>query len=233
MSKTAKPNNDGPMNLDPDQVKAYLEQNPDFFAQFPDMVTEIQIPHISRGAISLLEKRQEMQRNKITEMEEQLSILIDNARVNEVIFKAISEIYISLVGCPSIAELENVVSKICQDHLYLVQFRLLQPQDEAYLHLQAKLGDKGTYLGRLSNELMEVVFDEEAKSIALIEVVYESEECEEIFGIAAFGAKQADHFQPQMDTFFIKELARLLSKHFVHLVKGDEVSQVEGEAQAE
>lgn len=219
MSKTVTSNNDDQPNLDSSLVKEYLEQNPEFFAQYPDMVTDLQIPHVSRGAISLLEKRQEMQRNKITEMEEQLSILIENARVNEVIFKAISEIYISLVGCNSIAELEKIVSDICQQHLYLVQFRLLQPQDEAYLHLQAKLGGKGTYLGRLSTELMDVVFDDNAKSVALIEVVHESEESEEIFGIAAFGAKDSDHFQPQMDTFFIKELARLLSKHFVHLVK--------------
>lgn len=219
MSKMVTTNNEDLQGLDPKLVKEYLEQNPDFFAQYPEMVTQIQIPHISRGAISLLEKRQEMQRAKITEMEDQLSILIDNARVNEVIFKAISEIYISLVGCQSIAELEQIVSEICQQHLYLVQFRLLQPQDEAYLHLQAKLDGKGTYLGRLSVELMDVVFDEEAKSVALIEVVHEDDESEEIFGIAAFGAKAADHFQPQMDTFFIKELARLLSKHFVHLVK--------------
>ena len=66
---------------------------------------------------------------------------------------------------------------------------------------------------------MEVVFDEKAHSIALMEVVHESEDTEEIFGIAAFGAKDADHFQPQMDTFFIRELARLLSRHFVHLVR--------------
>lgn len=218
MSKSVTPNKDDQPSLDAEQVKTYLEQHPEFFVQFPDMVNELEIPHISKGAISLLEKRQEIQRTKITEMEEQLAILLDNARVNEVIFNAISEIYIQLVGCDSIAELEKTVSKICQDHLYLVQFRLLQPQDEAYLHLQAKLGNKGTYLGRVSDELLEVVFDQPAKSVALIEVTHESDDSEEIFGIAVFGAKQADHFQPSMDTFFIKELARLLSKHFVHLI---------------
>lgn len=217
MSKLVTPNLDD-LVLDADLVKEYLEQNLDFFAKYPELVNQLQITHVSRGAVSLLEKRQEMQRAKITQLEEELTTLIGNARVNEVIFKAISEIYIALVGCNSIQQLEETVNKICQEHLYLVQFRLLQPQDQAYLHLQAKLGDRGTYLGRVSEELMEVVFDEKAQSIALIEVVHESEDTEEIFGIAAFGAKDADHFQPQMDTFFIRELARLLSRHFVHLV---------------
>ena len=66
---------------------------------------------------------------------------------------------------------------------------------------------------------MEAVFDEHAGSLALIEVVHETETDEEIFGIAAFAAKQADHFQPHMDTFFIRELARLLCRHFVHLTQ--------------
>lgn len=218
MSKLVTPNLDD-LVLDADLVKEYLEQNLDFFAKYPDLVTQLQITHVSRGAVSLLEKRQEMQRAKITQMEEELTTLIGNARVNEVIFKAISEIYISLVGCQSIQQLEDIVNRICQEHLYLVQFRLLQPQDEAYLHLQAKLGNKGTFLGRVSTELMDIVFDDVAKSVALIEVVHESEDAEEIFGIAVFGAKEADHFQPQMDTFFIRELARLLSRHFVHLVR--------------
>lgn len=207
------------VNPDVEKIKTYLTENPDFFAQHPELVTELEIPHMAKGAISLIEKRQEVQRQKITEMEEQLAILMDNARANEVIFKAISEIYISLVGCQSIAELELAVNKVCQDHLYLVQFRLLQPEDIAYLHLQAKLNHRGTFLGRVPEDLMEAVFDEPAGSLALIEVVSESEEYEEIYGIAAFAAKQSDHFQPSMDTFFIRELSRVLSRHFVHLTQ--------------
>ena len=218
MSKAFTPNLDD-LVLDAELVKDYLEQNPNFFADHPELVTQLHIPHASRGAISLLEKRQEMQRAKITQMEEELTILMGHARANEIIFKAISEIYIALVGCQSIAELEQAVNKVCQEHLYLVQFRLLQPVDQAYLHLQAKLNSRGTFLGRVSADLMEAVFDEPAGSIALIEVVHESETDEEIFGIAAFAAKQADHFQPHMDTFFIRELARVLSRHFVHLIR--------------
>ena len=220
MSKVLTPNLDE-LRLDPELVKAYLEQNPSFFAEHPELITQLSIPHDSRGAISLLEKRQEMQRQKITQMEEELTLLMGHARANEVIFKAISEIYIALVGCQSIAELERAVDHVCREHLYLVQFRLLQPEDQAYLHLQAKLTAKGTYLGRVSPELMDAVFDEPAGSIALIEVVHETETEEAIFGIAAFAARQGDHFQPHMDTFFIRELARVLSRHFVFLTRDD------------
>lgn len=218
MSEALTPNFDD-IELDAELVKDYLIQHPDFFLQHPELVTQLKIPHVAKGAISLLEKRQEVQRDKITHMEEELTALMGHARANEVIFKAISEIYISLVGCQSIAELEQAVNRVCQEHLYLFQFRLMQPEDQSYLHLQAKLGEKGTYLGRLKPDLMEAVFATNNGSVALIEVVHESEEDEEIFGIAAFAAKQHDHFQPHMDTFFIRELARLLSRHFVHLVR--------------
>ncbi len=218
MSKALEPNLDD-IILDGELVRDYLQQHPEFFVEYPELVTKLQIPHVSKGAISLLEKRQEVQREKITQMEEQLSLLMGHARANEIIFKAISEIYISLVGCQSIAELEQAVNKVCQEHLYLVQFRLLQPEDQAYLHLQAKLSDHGTYLGRVPVDLMEAVFDEPGGSIALIEISHETEEEEQIYGIGAWAAKQADHFQPHMDTFFIRELARLLGRHFKHLLR--------------
>lgn len=217
MSKALEPNLDV-TSLDATAVKEYLQTHPEFFVEHPELVTKLEIPHVSKGAISLLEKRQEVQREKITQMEEHLSLLMEHARANEVIFKAISEIYISLVGCQSIAELEQAVNDVCQKHLYLVQFRLLQPEDQAYLHLQAKLNDHGTYLGRVSEELMDAVFDEPGGSIALIEITHETEKEEQIYGIGAWAAKQPDHFQPHMDTFFIRELARLLGRHFKYLL---------------
>jgi uncharacterized protein YigA (DUF484 family) len=216
MSKVLHPNYDE-LELDEDLVRAYLEQNPDFFVNHADLVTQLRIPHASHGAVSLLEKRQEIQRAKIIKMEEELSILMGHARQNEIIFRAISDMYIALVGCKSVAALEQAVDKVCQEQLYLAQFRLLQPEDEAYIHLQAKLAGNNSYLGRLAPEVMETVFDGRAQSVALVELNYELDDTEVIFGIAAFASASAQHFQPSMDTLFIDELGRVLSRHAVHL----------------
>lgn len=216
MSKVLHPNYDE-LELDEDLVRAYLEQNPDFFVNHADLVTQLRIPHASHGAVSLLEKRQEIQRAKIIKMEEELSILMGHARQNEIIFRAISDMYIALVGCKSVAALEQAVDKVCQEQLYLAQFRLLQPEDEAYIHLQAKLAGNNSYLGRLAPEVMETVFEGRAQSVALVELNYELDDTEVIFGIAAFASASAQHFQPSMDTLFIDELGRVLSRHAVHL----------------
>lgn len=216
MSKVLTPSIDD-LQLDAELVKEYLEQNPDFFVEHSDLVTKLRIPHASHGAVSLLEKRQEIQRAKIIKMEEELSILLGHARQNEVIFRAISDMYIALVGCKSVAALEEAVDGVCKNQLYLAQFRLLQPEDEAYIHLQAKLAGSTSYLGRLSPEVMETVFDSNAQSVALVELNYEQDDQECIFGIAAFASASAHHFQPSMDTLFIDELGRLLSRHAVHL----------------
>ena len=218
MSKVLHPNYDD-LELDEDLVRAYLEQNPDFFVQHADLVTQLRIPHASHGAVSLLEKRQEIQRAKIIKMEEELSMLLGHARQNEIIFRAISDMYIALVGCTSVASLEQAVDKVCKDQLYLAQFRLLQPEDEAYIHLQAKLAGNNSYLGRLAPEVMETVFDGRAQSVALVELNFEFEDQECIFGIAAFASASAQHFQPSMDTLFIDELGRVLSRHAVHLTE--------------
>ncbi len=216
MSKVLTPELDK-LQLDADLVREYLEQNPNFFVEHGDLVTQLRIPHASHGAVSLLEKRQEIQRAKIIKMEEELNILMGHARQNEVIFRAISDMYIALVGCKSVAALEEAVDGVCKNQLYLAQFRLLQPEDQAYIHLQAKLAGNTSYLGRLTPEVMETVFDKNAQSVALVELNYEQDGQECIFGIAAFAAASAQHFQPSMDTLFIDELGRLLSRHAVHL----------------
>lgn len=218
MSKVLTPNLDE-LKLDDELVKAYLQQHPDFFVKHQDLLTQLALPHETRGSISLLERRQEIQRARIVQMEDELSELMGHARQNEVIFKAISQIYISLVGCQSVAQMQQAVDDVCTEQLYLAQFRLLQPEDEAYLHLQAKLNGNPSYLGRLNPDVLSAVFSKSVQSVALVELTYQDQDNDIIFGIAAFGSSSAHHFQPQMDTLFINELGRLLSRHAVHLTK--------------
>ena len=216
MSEILTPNFDDIL-LDSELVAAYLEQNPNFFVENSELVSKLRIPHETHGSISLVEKRQEIQRAKIIKMEEELNILMSHARQNEIIFRAVSDMYIALVGCQSIADLESAVDDVCKNQLYLAQFRLLQPEDEAYVHLQAKLNSNTSYLGRLSPEILETVFDGSAQSVALVELSNHTDEQETIFGIAAFASSSAQHFQPTMDTLFIDELGRLISRHAVNL----------------
>ena len=218
MSKVLTPNYDE-IPLDDELVAAYLEQNTDFFVKHGELASRLRIPHETHGSISLVEKRQEIQRAKIIKMEEELSILMGHARQNEIIFRAVSDMYIGLVGCKSISELELAVEQVCQEQLFLAQFRLLQPEDQAYLHLQAKLNGNSSYLGRLDSEVMDAVFDDTAQSVALVELVDHSDKSETIFGIAAFASSSAQHFQPNMGTLFIDELGRLISRHAVNLTK--------------
>lgn len=216
MSKVLTPNCED-IELDSDLVRSYLEQNPDFFVEHAELVTQLRIPHETHGSISLVEKRQEIQRAKIVKMEQELEILMSHARQNEIIFRAVSDMYIALVGCKSIADLEDAVDQVCKDQLFLAQFRLLQPEDEGYIHLQAKLDNGTSYLGRLAPEILETVFDGTAQSVALVELQDQNDEHETIFGIAAFASSSAQHFQPTMDTLFIDELGRLISRHAVNL----------------
>jgi len=218
MTKLLTPNLDD-LELDAELVRDYLEQNPSFFVDHPELITQLRIPHVAHGATSLLERRQEIQRSKILQMEEELNALMVNARQNENIFNAVSEMYIGLVGCKSIEDLEDVVNTVCKEQLFLAQFRLLQPEDEAYIHLQAKLDGNPSYLGRLYPEIMETVFDNFAQSVALVELNYMVGDEEIIFGIAAFASSSIHHFQQHMDTLFINQLGRLLSRHAAEILR--------------
>ena len=61
----------------------YLLANPDFFVTHGDLLTRLQIPHDSGGAVSLVERQIGMFREKSLRLEKQLKDLLEVARENE------------------------------------------------------------------------------------------------------------------------------------------------------
>ena len=69
------------------QVKKYLRENPDFFVDNEEFLTELKIPHQEKGTISLIEKQLEVSKNKEREAREKIRKFFENAKENAAIFK--------------------------------------------------------------------------------------------------------------------------------------------------
>ena len=46
-------------------VADYLQQHPDFFQHYPELLPLLRLPHQQRGTVSLVERQLELQREKI------------------------------------------------------------------------------------------------------------------------------------------------------------------------
>ena len=56
-------------------VARYLEDNPEFFARNPQLVTGLRLPDNQRGTVSLVERQQQQLRQKVHGLEEEITHL--------------------------------------------------------------------------------------------------------------------------------------------------------------
>ncbi len=205
--------------LDEQLVKDYLLANPQFFLNHPDLMASVRLPHQERGAVSLVERQQEVLRAKVQVLEEEITLLMTVARQNEGIFLTFSELYLQLIECSDEkalydAMLEIISSKLNLPGVYLKCFN----DDGGEFHISRsvlkplidhRLARKDYYFGRLNAEEQLMLFDPELniQSAALM-LLGENGQT----GIVAFGSVDENHFYPGMDILFLSELAKILAK---------------------
>ena len=84
MSKKDVQQNNVPA-IDAEGVAEYLEQNPGFFEQHADLLSDIKLQHGSGGAISLIERQVAVLREKNQALESNILQLVQIAQDNEVL----------------------------------------------------------------------------------------------------------------------------------------------------
>lgn len=73
--------------LDDSAVVDYLLQNPEFFIRNAAQVEHIRVPHPVRGTISLVEWHMLRARNHINVLEENMTLLMEQATANQSLFQ--------------------------------------------------------------------------------------------------------------------------------------------------
>lgn len=206
------------LQLDPELVKEYLLDNPQFFVQNPDIVQSIRLPHQERGVVSLVERQQELLRGKVQKLEEEITELMGIARQNENIFLTFSELYLQIIRSTDEASLYKTMLKTLNEKLNLPAIYLKSfVDDEQEFHIKRselqqlidhRFSRQDYYFGRLNIEEQHQLFAEspEIRSAAVMLLGEEGE-----IGIVAFGSTDENHFFPGMDTLFLHELGKILA----------------------
>lgn len=219
--------------IDDSLIRAYLEENPDFFERHDDLLNSLTVSHERKGTVSLVERQQQKLRERVNQLEEEITELMINARRNEAIFKAYSELYVRLLKCRTLQQAIDALRNTFEEDLGLsaltlklfdspieVSDQLVFAADTHRQLLSKRFDDSPIYLGRLTEQERKLLFQDEAvHSVALMSLGEQGE-----VGMFAVGSGQADHFEPAMDPLLINQLQALLSALLPRLLLENEAA---------
>ena len=101
------------------QVLDYLAENPDLLAHHPEILAKVKLPHGSNGSVSLVERQQQVLREKVNHLEQNITKLVATAKHNEHIYKAFINLYMALLECPDSKQLIYLLRAILLEQIQL------------------------------------------------------------------------------------------------------------------
>ncbi|WP_211183438.1 DUF484 family protein [Thalassotalea sp. Y01] len=207
--------------LNDELIATYLQDNPDFFARNPQLLASIRFSDNKRGVVSLVERQQQIQRQKIHALEEEITQLLTVANYNEQLFTVYNDLYLSLIESPDLSDFLSKLQLTTTQLLNLAGFKLyLTNKDFEIGHptivktdcsdiLENRLGDKEYYFGRIQKSEQESVFaSTDVGSVVLVKLT----EREKVLGFIAISSQDAEHFHPTMDTLLLNQFRTLIAK---------------------
>ena len=205
------------------EVAAFLCRYPDFFERYPEILTELSIPHPDSGqAVSLLERQLTALRAQLSAERQHRTQLMARAEQNERLQERLKNLFLVLseVACPD--ELLSQVPTILVEEFSLacVSLRVLKtqvpdldfaefvlPNDVMAVILGRLETDGGFCDDRLPSEAKDFLFGKQARvvrSVAIVGILNQG-------GVLALGAREADRYRPGTDTVFLEFVGSLVS----------------------
>ncbi len=98
-------------------VAEFLRQSPDFFSRNPQLLMDIEVPHHQRGAVSLVERQVQVQREQFNDLQQRLNEIVDVAHQNDSLSELLHDYSVGLMSAGSLDEVFNFTRTIMQKRL--------------------------------------------------------------------------------------------------------------------
>ncbi|WP_456296546.1 DUF484 family protein [Vibrio sp. AK197] len=206
-------------------VAEYLAENPDFFLHRRELVDRLSLPHQEQGAVPLALVQMNRQRRRIEELEEDITALMSLAANNDKTFHEFMSLQEQVLKCEALLPAFEAVQAMARDLNLTAYIRLLEtPHSEYQLSSDVyqrfttnHLNGKSAYLGRLRKADRHALFGEDSDAPEMGSYVVLPLHKGTTLGLLAFSSEDGGHFQPHMDTLFLRHLALVLSHLMVTL----------------
>ena len=212
------------IELDDDAVMQYLLQNPDFFIRNARLVEQMHIPHPVRGSVSLVEWQLGRQRNQIGQLEEEITLLMEQAGLNEVLFNRLLQLQSNLATASSLQDMLNRLQRWARDfglsganvRLFSDRWHIGAPSDFTHLALARhafeplriqRLGSDNHYLAGLNGSELLLLLPQ-AKQVGSVALSLLGKNGD--LGVIIFSSRDTQHYQQGMGTVMLNQLSMLL-----------------------
>ncbi|MWP49373.1 MULTISPECIES: DUF484 family protein [unclassified Gilliamella] len=212
------------VKLNDEIVAQYLIDNPDFFIRNAQYVQFMQVPHPVRGIISLPEWNMARQRNKINQLECEISLLMEYASANELLFNQLMDLQIELIKAEDLNQLIALLNTWAKSlglsgaYLYLFDDKWLLNAPSNYHHLALNslqfdfirvrhLQYNQQYLGPLNSTELDFLLPKHGYvgSVALSLLGQFGD-----LGLLMFTSTNPQHYQAGQGTLLLEKMSEIL-----------------------
>jgi len=225
-----KPVNTSPSLLTHEDVELFLRDHPDFFMSRDGLLSELNLPHESGAAVSLVERQVSVLRDRSRDLRKRLSHLLDTARENDRLFLKTQDLVLGLLEAKSLDEIITTVQSNLRD-AYQVDTNslILFGTPEQFGHINAhvvSLDDARNQIGNLlhTNKATCGALRESEMAFLFPHSLFEGRprsvgsaavaplQHNNTFGLLAIGSFDPDRYRSSMGTLFLSYIAEVLNR---------------------
>ena len=216
-------------HLDERAVAEFLQAHPDFFERHAALLTELVIPHSTRGrAVSLVERQVVALRDQLTIERKHLKNLVNAAHENSRLQQRLQRVFETIVLTEDLNTLLENLPKLLKSEFDLaaveIKFlntvhlpsvpvsHLIAPEDEAVDALRTRLNGRRCLVETpISEEVMALLGQVElarSGSCALLPILGSARD---VIGWLVLASANRHHYRHDMDTVLLEGLGGLLS----------------------
>lgn len=211
--------------LDEASIGAYLSEHPDFLLRNPEVLAQLQIPHQTQGAVSLIERQVGVLRQQLETERSRLNAVMARAQSYEQIASRLHQLTLKLIASQTMDAACSALRDSLRDEFAAEAVALrLFPIDERQ---RAKdplvqtfvdfIATQECVCGELPEPQTEALFGDEAaqvRSAALVPISGSDHS-----GILAIGSSDPDRFTTDMGTDLLERLGAIASAKLADLVR--------------
>lgn len=212
------------LSLNADAVAEWLQHNPDFFATRTDLLCQMQLPHETGAAVSLVERQVGLLRDRNHELRSRMQALLESARTNDRLFENSRKLVLALLEAQNLEQLLVAVEESLSRDFQAEQYQILildrdcptigQARSVSTEETRAAVGSlmdsQKPVCGILRDSECTFLFGSQAEAVKSAAIVPLKDV--DLIGLLAIGNSHADHFQRTMGTLFLEYLADILGR---------------------
>jgi uncharacterized protein YigA (DUF484 family) len=208
--------------MTPEAVATFLQEHPEFFEQYADLLADIYIPHPHGGrAIPISERQILTLRERCKQLETKLREVIQFGEENDAIGEKVQRLALALLAAADAATLVNAVNFNLREDFAVphVALRLWHAGSEAGIgELPAASGGLRDYIGGLPApycgahvpaEFVAELFGEAAQQLKSFSII--ALRASDTFGVLALASEDAQRFYPEMGTVYLKRIGEMVA----------------------